>query len=129
METEGDEKLVLDGQIFEKGPALKNLLDQPQVLIDELASCIDGKNLQTVQIKIEDGQAVAMTPNPDCVMVSFEVSGSMSPLIVKKLNTAKPRLDGSIRLPIPKPSAPNLIYVCLLNADGSCIGAEVVRGN
>jgi hypothetical protein len=129
VETEGDEKIILDGQIFEKGPALKNLLDQPQVLIEELASCINGKNLQTVLIKIEDGQAIAMAPNPDCAMVSFEVSGSMSPLIVKKLNTAKPRLDGSIRLPIPKPSAPNLIYVCLLNADGSCIGAEVVRGN
>ncbi|HNW32118.1 MAG TPA: hypothetical protein PLR77_07790 [Caldisericia bacterium] len=129
VETEDNEKIVLDGQIFEKGPVLKGLLDQPRVLIEELASCIDGKSLQTVQIEIEDGQAVAIAPNPDCVMVSFEVSGSMSPLVVKKLNTARPKPDSFVRLTVPKPSAPNLIYVCLLNAYGSCIGAEVARGS
>jgi hypothetical protein len=62
-------------------------------------------------------------------MVSFEVSGSMSPLVVKKLNTARPKPDSFVRLTVPKPSAPNLIYVCLLNAYGSCIGAEVARGS
>ncbi|NLI39876.1 MAG: hypothetical protein GX421_01625 [Caldisericales bacterium] len=129
VQTDEDDRILLDGQIFEKGLALASLLDQPQVLIEELASCMDKKNLQTVQIEIDDGQAVAVAPNPDCIMVSFEVSGSMSPLVVKKLNTARPGPDGSVKLPVPKLRMPDIAFVCLLDAHGSCIGAGVARGS